>query len=94
MKRSTVLKISAIISGVSGLIILIGTIYPIASYEAISKVKYPKLISPISEKGSTESANRDDTKASNWFVGSKKENFVASKISYYTISIPKLKMQQ
>ncbi len=93
MKRTTILKISAIVSGISGLVILIGTIYPIASYEAISKVRYPKLISPISEKSNTESENSDDTKASNWFMGSNKKNFVASNISYYTISIPKLKIK-
>src|SRR5512146_2323747 len=93
MTRKTILRISAIISGISGVVILVGVIYPIVSY------KSPELVSPVSEnaavnvKAASGSETVDYTQASNWFpTAAKKEDFVASKVSYYTISIPRLKI--
>ncbi len=102
MTQKTILRIAAVISGISGLVILIGVIYPIVSYNSTYSQNYTKLISPIS--GNTEKVqgvvtstvtnnNVDYTQASNWFPGgAAKEDFGNSKIDFYTISIPKLKI--
>ena len=95
MQKSILLKTSAIVSGISGVVILLGVIWPIASYEKDAQDKYPTFISPIVGEG--ESLAQDDldyTKASSWFVGgAPKEEFISSKVSFYTISIPKLKIE-
>lgn len=97
--NKVVLRISAIISGLSGIVILIGVFYPILSYDSIYSKKFPKIISPISEsqtntvKGAETSKEIDYTQASNWFTGgATKNDFVTSKIEFYTISIPRLKI--
>lgn len=93
MNDKKLLKISATVSFVSGLVILFSTIYPIASYESSSKERYPKLISPIvsEEKEKVTLSSVDYTKASNWFVGDVKGvSFDDSSVTYYTLSIPKL----
>lgn len=99
MTQKTILRLSAIVSGISGVIILIGVIYPIVSYNYIYPKNYTKLISPVSQNGTglvkaaTGSQTVDYTQASNWFAGgATKEDFVASNVKYYTISIPKLKI--
>lgn len=95
MKQNIFLKISAVVSGISGVVILLGVIWPIASYEASSKQKYPSLVSPIageSDFGQAESI--DYTRASNWFpTAAKREDFVSSNVAFYTISVPKLKIE-
>jgi sortase A len=97
MTQKSILRISAIISAISGAIILTGVIYPIVSYDYVySKNFSGNLISPISgieaEVGSFESI--DYTQASNWFPdGAAKTDFNSSNIEYYTISIPKLKIE-
>lgn len=97
MKEKSILRTAAIIAGLSGFIILFSTIYPIASYESEAKRLYPSLLSPIpGSRGSvlSESYPIDYTKASNWFVGEEGSvNFEESKISYYTLSVPKLKIE-
>lgn len=103
MQRKTIFRVSALISGVSGIIILAGVIYPIVSYNSTYSKNY-QLVSPVSEKKSgiqgatTTSANSsassvDYTQASSWFPGgAKREDFSVSKVSFYTIDIPKLKI--
>ena len=100
MSRKTIFRISALISGVSGIVILAGVIYPIVSYNSIHTKNYTKLISPISEKYTgavkavTSSQSVDYTQASNWFTGgASKKDFFTSKVDYYTITIPKLKIE-
>jgi len=92
MKQKTFLRISAVIAGVAGFIILFSTIYPIASYEVESRQKYPNLLSPVSGSGNSPTLESVDyTRASNWFVGdTQREETTGSKISFYTISVPKL----
>jgi sortase A len=95
MRKSMLVKISAIISGISGIVILAGVFVPIVDYQNFSRQKYPNLLSPEVEiaNAATSVATVDDTKASNWFMGgAKKEDFVATSVSYYTISIPKLRI--
>jgi sortase A len=92
MRDKVILKASAVVSALSGIVILFSTIYPIASYESSSREKYPSLISPvISEREeSLTLSSLDYTKAGNWFVGGGVEDFSESQVSYYTLSIPKL----
>jgi sortase A len=102
MTQKTILRIAAVISGISGVVILTGVIYPIVSYNSTYSQNYTKLISPLT--GTTEkvqgvitdttTANKVDyTQASNWFPGgATKEDFSSSKVDFYTITIPKLKI--
>lgn len=100
MNQKAILRISAVISGISGIVILAGVFYPIISYNNTYPKNYTKLVSPVSEgssglvKAATNSQTIDYTQASNWFDGgAKKEDFASSKVSYYTISIPRLKVE-
>lgn len=102
MAQKTILRISAIISGISGLIILAGVIYPIVSYEATYSKNYTKLISPVADSTSqvqgiltnTTMGTKDDTLISSWFAGGTAvEDFSMPEVSHYTISIPKLKIE-
>lgn len=100
MSQKTVLRISAVISGISGLVILTGVIYPIVSYNSLYSKSF-QLISPIninkeSVQGQATGTNDtvDYTQASNWFIGgAKHEDFTASKVGFYTITIPRLKIE-
>lgn len=96
MTQKSVLRIAAAISGISGVVILIGVFYPIVSYDSTYSQNYSKLISPVTEKSSQATVNEVDyTQASSWFVGgAKKADFVSSKVQYYNISIPKLKIDR
>ncbi|OGM15890.1 hypothetical protein A2V56_05200 [Candidatus Woesebacteria bacterium RBG_19FT_COMBO_42_9] len=96
MGKSTALKILATLSGFLGMAILSYTLYPLADYELTARQSYPTLLSPLpdSERFPDLSSEYDLTQASNWFPGgAKKEDFVASQVSYYTISIPRLKIE-
>lgn len=104
MTRKTIFRISALISGISGIVILIGVIYPIVSYESTYSQNFSQFISPVSDpsninatsnnvKGTGTTQTVDYTQASNWFTGgAAKSDFVSSKVEYYTIDIPKLKI--
>lgn len=103
MNQKTVLRIAALISGISGMVILIGVIYPIVSYDSSYGRNFSELASPINEnplgKNDIQGVNTappssgDFTKASNWFVGgAKSSDFNSSKVQYFTISIPVLKI--
>ncbi len=96
--QKTILRISAVVSGISGIVILTGVIYPIISYDSIYPKNYTKLISPVSEsQDSIRGTNPavDYTQASTWFPGgAKKEDFASAKVEYYTISIPRLKIDK
>lgn len=81
------------------MVILFSVIWPIISYENKSFRNYGNFVSPIVENNSIEKGpvsieESDYTKASNWFPGAaSKEEFSTSNISYYTISIPRLKIE-
>lgn len=92
MNRKLLYRISAGIIFVSGIVILAGVILPIASYQFSGQ---DKLISPLPESTApTNLEALDYTKASNWFEGgASKESFTSSSITFYTISIPKLKIE-
>ncbi|OGM05738.1 hypothetical protein A2125_00630 [Candidatus Woesebacteria bacterium GWB1_43_5] len=97
MSDKLILRISAVVSALSGAIILFTTIYPIVSYENKAAIKYPMLLNPLSEsktKGASTQAktqpNVDYTNPKNWFIGADYKTESAGGISFYTISIPKL----
>jgi sortase A len=99
--QKTILRIAALISGISGVVILTGVIYPIVSYNSTYSQNYTKLISPVTNASetvqgvvtTTMNGNVDYTQASTWFPGgAKKTDFSSSKVDYYTISVPKLKI--
>lgn len=102
MSQKAIFRVSALISGISGIIILIGVIYPIVSYNSTYSKNF-QLISPISnDKSAVQGANTtgqtqnnvDYTQASSWFVGgAKHEDFISSKVTFYTITIPRLKIE-
>lgn len=95
MKHNRLLKICAIVWGISGVVILVSAIYPIVSYEFSSRQKYPNLVSPLVKEDIEQSlGNLDYTRASNWFAdGVKRRDFISSNISYYTVSIPALEIE-
>jgi sortase A len=92
MTQKLLIKICAIVSAVSGLMILVSTLYPIASYEWEAQQKYPTLISPLvdEEKGSFKFDSTDYTKASNWFEGQDKTDNTNDNVIYFNLSIPSL----
>jgi sortase A len=103
MDQKTILRIAAGISGISGIVILIGVIYPIISYDSIYGKNFSELVSPISENpivqtsvagAATDKTQANDfTRASNWFVGgAKPSDFNTSKVEHFTISIPALRI--
>lgn len=86
-KKRNIIKFSALISGFSGIIILVSSIWPIVSYKLTEGNRHQTLLTPLVMDG-------DFTKASNWFPEAPKNiDFGNSKVSFYTISIPKLKIQ-
>ncbi|MBN1169361.1 class E sortase [Candidatus Woesebacteria bacterium] len=94
MISKKITKICAGISFISGIIILLSVVYPIALYEAKSKREYPNLVSPLSktsrimENSYNLFEESDYTKASNWFPT--KDEFSEAGIVSYRITIPRL----
>lgn len=94
VSQKLIFRICAIIMAISGLVIIFSSIYPIVSYQWEADQRYPTLISPLvdEETGSFKFSNVDYTKASNWFESEQNSNFTPSQISFFTITIPKLKI--
>ena len=99
MHRKLILRIAAAICGLSGIVILVGVVYPIISYNSTYAQNYTQLISPVSDTASkvqgvitnTTNGNVDYTQASTWFQGGATSgDFSTSKVGFYTISIPKV----
>jgi sortase A len=105
MSQNLVLRISAVTAALSGAVILFTTLYPIVSYEATARRKYPNLVSPVIEGGTkgTETTQQtniisqdvDYTKPENWFIGADYgANNDKRRISFYTLTIPKLGIEE
>lgn len=94
-KKRDIIKFSAIISGISGIVILASSVWPIISYKLTEGVRYQTLLTPlILDQEKSEVLIGDFTKASSWFPEApKNKDFGSSKVSFYTISIPKLKIE-
>jgi sortase A len=94
VSQKIIFKICASIILFSGGVILFTTIYPIAAYEWTASQKYPVLISPlVDEKTGNFKFAKDSTKLSNWFDDKANRDFVTQNIKYFTISIPKLNIE-
>lgn len=88
MNRLKVIKVAALVSGISGLIILTSSVWPIIEYQLTDARAYTTLLSPLSTE------KTDFTKASNWFPSASTQPAVESKVSFYSITIPKLKIDK
>jgi len=95
--RKTLSRITSFVMGIVGIFILTSTLFPILSYEVSSLDSFSNYLSPVPEKDLTviEKSGDDLTLASNWFEGgAKKEDFTKlGNIDYYTLSIPKFKIE-
>lgn len=80
--------------GAVGFILILLSVFPLLSYEWESSRKYPTLISPLSKDESEKFMfkKRDYTKAENWFNTDKIKVETMSGTNYYSLSIPKLKI--
>lgn len=87
LNRRKLIKVLTFICGVSGVVILVSSFWPIVEYRLDETKRYKSLLSPLS-------IGTDYTKASSWFPeATNNVTFVDSKVSFYTISIPKLKIE-
>jgi sortase A len=92
MNYRRITRICAALLAISGLTILATTVYPILAYEWQAATAFPILISSLPENGN-ETGNLpagDLTKASNWFAGAPHTDFKESEISYFTVTVPRL----
>lgn len=90
------IRICAIIIGLSGFIIFGSTLYPIVEYELYARQEFPILISSRVEENSFEvfaDEDQDYTKASSWFVGAKEQTDTQRNVEYFTLTVPKLGIQ-
>jgi sortase A len=99
MKKSKILlRVGVVALGIVGLLLLGVSIFPIVNYQVFSSQNFPNLLDPeVNGKKEVKkeiTLNVDYTKASNWFEGaSTREAFASSQVTYYTISIPRLKIE-
>jgi len=91
MNYKRIIRICAIFMALSGLTILMTTIFPILAYEWEAGRVYPILVSSLPDSSNDEGTMPADlTKASNWFAGAPTASFNQSEISYFTVTVPKL----
>jgi len=95
MSQKLIIKVCAVVMGLSGVVILFSTLFPIVSYEWESARNYPTLISPLVDKetASFKFSKKDYTKVSNWFEGGAGEESISREVKYFTISIPRLDIE-
>jgi sortase A len=92
-KKKVLAKFLGVFMGILGLLILVLTFYPIVKYEILSRQEFPSFLVPLADRDIDIFSGKDYTKASNWFEGGlKKEDFVLPKVTFYNISIPKLRI--
>lgn len=93
--NKTLLRICAAISAISGVSIIAFVVYPIVSYDKIYSKKFQSQKFQIQkEEPIVNPQSVDYTRASNWFVGgAPREDFVPRNVSNYTLTIPKLKIE-
>jgi sortase A len=95
MFYKSIIRVCAVVMGISGLIILVGTVYPIISYEWESQTRYPILLSPLVDKdtGELKIGGDDLTRASNW-MNDEPSTFTSNVQTYFSLSIPRLGIEQ
>lgn len=94
MKKKLATRIIAFVCAMFGFGILAYVFSPIIAYE-ITAPKYTTYLSPIPDGQAGQTfANVDYTKASNWFAGDNPAHFENPDISFYTLSIPRLRINE
>lgn len=90
--RKNLIRVLAVISGLSGVVILAYIFLPLLTYD-INSNKFSSYLSPVPDEKVVTQTSYDNTKVSNWFPGGSDGGaFNTSSVSYYNISIPKLKI--
>jgi len=92
MRKKFAGKIFGFTSAIAGLVILVYVALPVVSYRLDNGTRFGEYLSPVPE-GNVLAADVDYTKASNWFPDSNVD-FDSSKVRYYSLSIPKLKIEE
>ena len=92
--KKLLIRILAVISGISGVVILGAVLWPMLSYN-LSSSTFTSYLSPVPQDSVQVGEPSDFTKASNWFPeAAKEDDFKISNVSFYNISIPSLKIDQ
>lgn len=91
MDKKNILRLSALVCGFSGLVLVFGVLVPIIRYELTSRQKYPVLISPVKTTlgGVLGWELKDSTKIDSWFKDGQYLNSDIQNLNY-SLSIPKL----
>jgi len=91
--KRKIIKLSAFISALSGIVILIASVWPIIEYQLVDAKSYTTLLTPLVLDKKDELADRVDySKASTWFPAAENSSFEPSKVGFYKLSIPKLRI--
>ena len=79
---------------IAGGLFILNVIFPILSYQFFISPQLTALLSPEAKKNvlAETTSTLDYTQASNWFPSAPKLPPLSTKITYYTLSIPKLKI--
>lgn len=88
-KKKLISKILGGISAFFGLSIIVYILFPIVSFRVSGETRFHEYLSPVPEGEVMAASEVDYTKASNWF-DVPEPAFEASKVRYYSLSIPKL----
>lgn len=104
IKRQPKTQISAVTSkflsvflGFAGFALIASATIPVFFYQFFVSPKFAKIVKPIPEEvvlGEHEEGEIDYTQVSNWFPQAPKLPPLPSKITHYTLSVPKLKIDQ
>ena len=88
--RKSAFKLIGLTSGILGFLVLAFVTLPIVSYNLADGTRFKEYLSPVPEGEVFASEKVDYTKASNWFKAADFDVSEVSKVRYYTLSIPKL----
>ena len=95
MRKKRVTKIFAFVFAFIGIGLLLYTILPIVAFEPLWGTKITEgYLSPVPEESYSLAREVDYTKASSWFPEKEDKEFSPGKISFYTISIPKIRIDE
>jgi sortase A len=94
VNQKAIIRVCAVVMALSGVVILVSSIYPILSYEWDAAQRYPILISPLVDqsRGDFKFSGSDSAKASTWVPGTTSSDFELPDVKYFNISIPRLKI--
>lgn len=91
-KNKLIARLFGVFSAFGGVAILLYVMFPIVSYRLNGGTAFEEYLSPVPEGEVMAADSVDFTKASNWF-DIEAPSYDISKVRYYNISIPKLKIK-